>query len=253
MIDLHCHLLPGLDDGPDTLADSLAMARHAVASGISHCVCTPHIHHGRYDNTMQGIYRSLYAFERHLYENNCPLKVACAAEVRICPEIITMKKAGTLPYLGRWQGQAVLLLELPHSHIPPGTPELIAWLQQEGIQVVIAHPERNRDVWRDYNQALKLVKLGCMLQVTAGAFCGHFKQMPKKIALQLLHDDLISVIASDAHSMERRPPEMADSYQLVREMTNEQTAQRLFHTTPWEIASCLFPEYVTDIRKEVTN
>ncbi len=235
------------------MASSLAMARHAVASGITHSVCTPHIHHGRYNNNMIGIARAREIFERHLREHNCPLQIACAAEVRICPEIMLMKVNGTLPYLGCWQNQPVLLLELPHSHIPPGTRELIEWLRREGVQPLIAHPERNRDVWRDYNQAVRLVKMGCLLQVTAGVFSGHFNPPSKQIARQLLEDGLITIVASDAHSLDRRPPDMRDAYHQVCEITDEQTAERLFKTTPWSISSCLFPEKVADIHQRTAS
>lgn len=124
MIDLHNHLLPGLDDGAPDLESALALARLAVADGVSHMVCTPHLHAGRYDNTRADIEAARTLFVEVLQQNGIVLQVAAAAEVRIGIEVIGAIEQGALPFVGRWEGRNVLLLELPHGDIPLGTERL---------------------------------------------------------------------------------------------------------------------------------
>jgi len=105
MIDLHNHLLPGIDDGPADLPTALDMARLAVANGISHVVCTPHIHIGRYDNDSKSIAATCSRFNAALQEAGIDLKVAAAAEVRFCGELMTRVLDGSIPFLGQWEGK----------------------------------------------------------------------------------------------------------------------------------------------------
>ncbi len=152
MIDLHCHLLPGIDDGPVTLASALQLATLAVANGITHAVVTPHVNPGRYENTAPSIASVFEAFQTELTAQGINLKLGMAGEVRICPEIPPMLEQGLIPFLGEWEGKKVLLLELPHSHVPPGSDKLVQWLLDRDIQPMIAHPERNKDVMRDLDK-----------------------------------------------------------------------------------------------------
>ena len=186
MIGIHCHMLPGIDDGPESFDESLEMARLTVANGITESILTPHIHAGRYVNTRETVCKATRQFQQCLQDNGIALRVRMAAEIRIGPELMSMVAAQLVPFLGTLDGYQLVLLELPHSHIPLGTDKLVKWCLQRNIRPVIPHPERYKDVIRDIEKIAPLVKLGCLLQVTAGAVAGGFGPQAKKCARQLL-------------------------------------------------------------------
>jgi protein-tyrosine phosphatase len=174
MIDLHCHLLPGIDDGAKSLDEALAMARASVDNGIHHAIMTPHLHLGRYENTRTIVEAYLASFRKALRDAEIPLEIDVAAEVRVAPEILTLLKQGEVPFLGEMDGYRILLLELPHTHIPPGAEKLVDLLLRQRIRPLIAHPERNRDVIRKLDKIEPFIERGCPLQITASSLVGIF-------------------------------------------------------------------------------
>ena len=237
LIDLHSHILPGIDDGAADLPAALALARDAVSRGTTHLMCTPHIHSGYFDNDLDSIAQAHEAFSQALSANGIALQTYYAAEVRISVDIIALHAQKKLPFLGKWNNNQVLLLELPHSHIPAGAEKLIAWLLRHQIQPVIAHPERNRDILADYNKARWLKGMGVLFQLTAGAFTGTFSEPVKHTAQQMLNDNIVDFVASDMHSMHRRPSELHSAYGLVADDVGKEQADALFFDTPWKIVS----------------
>lgn len=242
MIDLHCHLLPGIDDGAKDVADAVDLAAMAYKSGITHVVCTPHIHEGYFDNNIENIKNTHSIFRGALEKAKIPLKSHFAAEVRISQSIITLAKTNRLPFLGYLYGKPVLLLELPHSHIPPGTEQLITWLKANNILPMIAHPERNRDILANYNKAKWLRGKGVLFQITAGAITGTFGERVQHCASQLLQDHFADVVATDSHNVHRRPPELAGAYELLLSEYGKAAADDLCLNNPLEIAGCWFNE-----------
>lgn len=240
MIDLHCHLLPSIDDGARNISESIALAKVAYESGITHVVCTPHIHDGYFNNDIEIIESTHGIFKSALEREGIPLKSHFAAEVRINPNIISMVQEERVPFLGYFDGQPVLLLELPHSHIPPGTEQLIQWLKKQGIVPMVAHPERNRDILANYNKANWLRGKGVLFQLTAGAITGTFGQRVQDCVFKLLNDGFADIIATDAHNMSKRPPELAGAYQLVKDEFGVASAEDLCTNNPLEIARCWF-------------
>lgn len=240
MIDLHCHILPGIDDGARDLDQALVLARAAVADGITHTVATPHIHTGRFPNTLISITRAYRQLCAALKAESIPLKIGMAAEIRLSEEILNMVLLNQVPYLGKWEGEKVLLLELPHSHIPPGTEQLIRWLRKQKVRPMIAHPERNKDVIRDFNKVMPLVREGCLFQVTAGAVAGHFGEPAQERAIQLLEQDLVTILATDAHHEVRRPPVLNLGREAAAEIVGEDKAWRLVLQNPGKIAASHF-------------
>ena len=237
MIDLHCHILPGIDDGAKDINESLALVNAAIDDGISHIVCTPHIQLGRFDNNVNTISRAFGDLVLAVKAQGLAVHLAYAAEVRICPEIMLLAKQKKLPFIGQWQEEPgkikdVLLLELPHSHIPAGTEQLISWLHNNNIIPMIAHPERNRDIIADITKFKRLSKLNCLFQITAASLCGEFGEMPQQISEQLLLDDNVTIIASDAHSVKRRPPKMTQAKSAAANLIGEEKAQKLVFDVP---------------------
>ncbi|RJG47905.1 tyrosine-protein phosphatase [Motilimonas pumila] len=228
MIDLHCHILPGIDDGPPSYLTSVLMLQAAKDDGISHCVFTPHIEAGRFDNDKAIITQSFNSLLEHASDYSCSF----AAEVRLDPQIMQWVKQEKLPFLGRYRNKDVLLLEFPHSHIPPGSDNLTAWLLAQGVLPMIAHPERNRAVWEQPSKLQPFIKQGCLMQITAGALLGQFGEISLQRAEELLQQGLVDVMASDAHNLTNRPPKLAAAKNRACELIGEVKAKALVVDTP---------------------
>jgi len=240
MIDLHCHLLPGIDDGPKSIEESLAMARHAANAGITKIVTTPHITPGRYDNSLASIQPVFEKLKATIKERAIPIEISFAAEIRFDPIIIDMVNNNILPILGEYEGERIILLEFPHSHIPPGCEELIQWLADKGVRVLIAHPERNGSVLANIEKITSLIKMGCLLQITAGALTGVFKDGPRQCAVELLKRGWVSIIASDAHNIHTRCPELEPARQAAAKIVGEEEASDMVISRPASIAKMHF-------------
>lgn len=235
MIDLHCHLLPGIDDGPESLAEALDMARIAVANGIEAAHVTPHLHPGRWDNDLSKIAAAVDAYRAALAEAGIPLALGFAAEVRLDYEILPLIEAGRVPFLGTLEGYRVMLLEFPHSHVPVGADKFVAWLLARNIRPMIAHPERNKDLMRDPDRLEPFVRAGCLLQITADAITGGFGELCALRAREFLQHGWVSVIASDAHDTTDRPPRIAPGRDAAALIVGEEEALRLTRGTPLRI------------------
>ena len=242
MIDLHCHILPGIDDGARNLSQALVMARAAVADGITHAVVTPHMHIGRYANSRESIARACAAFRQSLFAENIALSIGVAAEIRICAELPVLLDQRELPYLGEWHGYKVLLLEMPHSHIPPGIQSLFKWLLRRRIRPMIAHPERNKEIIRDFSKAVRLIEGGCLFQVTAGSLAGRFGDGAKTRSHQLLKAKLVTVLATDAHHEVRRPPVLSEGRRIAETLVGESRSWDLVWRNPAMLAEKKFIE-----------
>lgn len=235
MIDLHCHLLPGIDDGPETLQEALDLARSAVAGGIRRAVVTPHIHPGRWDNDFANIRAAYESFKFELKRHGISLKLDMAAEVRVCAEILPLLVENRLPFLGHYQQRRVLLLEFPHSHIPPGSDQLMRWLAKQGIQPMIAHPERNKEVIGKFSRIYPYVELGCLFQVTSASLAGQFGPAAQERAWEMWEAGWITVLASDAHNIKHRPPNLDSGRDAIARLAGEEAAWRLVRERPAQI------------------
>jgi len=233
-------MLPGIDDGPSSLEEALAMARMAVGNGITHTVATPHIHPGRYENDIYSIAKALNRFKESLVEHQIPLNLMMAAEVRISPEILPMVSEGRIPFLGEYEGEQVILLEFPYSHILPGTDKMVDFLMKRNIRPMIVHPERNKDVLRRLDKLQPFIEAGCLVQVTAGAVAGGFGRPAQERVQQMLERGWVTILASDAHNIDHRPPILEEGRRAAALIVGEDAAWRLVKDTPWSIAGCLF-------------
>lgn len=240
MIDLHNHLLPGLDDGAPDLATALALARLAEQSGVTHLVCTPHILPGRYDNTRAGIAEARQAFAAAVAAAGLALQVAAAAEVRFGAELMQAVADEALPFLGHWQGRRVLLLEFPDGAIPFAAERLTAWLLERDIVPLLAHPERNKGVLHAPARLQAFLDQGCLLQVTAASLSGRFGPAVQRLAEDLLQAGAVAVLASDAHNVAHRPPALDVGRACAERLVGAAQAERLVRHTPWEITAALF-------------
>ncbi|KPZ66080.1 Tyrosine-protein phosphatase YwqE [Pseudoalteromonas sp. P1-16-1b] len=240
MIDIHTHILPGIDDGAKDLTESLALLKLAENDGITHMVATPHIHVGRFNNAAAQIQNDLESLKREAHKEGINVKLAAAAEVRLDIELMAMVMANKLPFIGKIADKNVLLLELPHSHMPQGYDKFIQWLAKQNMRVIIPHPERNRDIQSNLYYIQHLNQLGCDFQLTASSIEGEWGESAQTIALQMLQDGLVNYVASDAHSVKRRPPILSHARKTVAQLLGEERATALFVTNPLQLTECLF-------------
>ena len=205
MIDLHCHVLAGIDDGPQTLEDSLAVARAAAAAGTRTLVATSHVS-WEYPNRAETIARLVDELNHRLEGDGLALEVRPGAEIAMTrlpdtpPEELSRLTLGG----GRW-----LLVEPPFTMVATGLDILIADLRDRGYQVVLAHPERCPAFHRDRSMLDALVHSGVLTSLTAGSLDGRFGAAVRGFSLALMRDGLVHNVASDAHDDSRRPPTIA--------------------------------------------
>ena len=235
MIDLHCHLLPAIDDGANDLEQALQMARMSVDDGITHAVMTPHIQPGRWNNNKARIRDAVENYRQALKDQDIALEISFAAEVRLTDDIFTLLAAGDIPFLGELDGKKVMLIEFPPTHLVPGTDKLFAWLLARDILPMIAHPERNREIYLNPEKLKPFIDQGCLAQLTASSILGRFGRDVTAAAETFITRGWIHVVASDAHNTTTRKPQMSPAREKVAQLVDQPTVEKLFHHTPQQI------------------
>ena len=226
MIDCHCHILPGIDDGASDIEESVAMAKIAFADGISRIVATPHVSDARI--SPGDIIKRVEELNRHLIESQVPVRIYPAAEVSISLD---------LPLFAQYtiNQTEYVLVELPPDFFPPFTANLLSWLLSEGLRPIIAHPERNTGVVRDPDRLFDVLQDGILLQITAGSLTGEFGIDSQICAELLLDSGKVHIIASDAHSCEFRQPILSKAVEAASRRIGAEQARRLARDNPAEI------------------
>lgn len=199
MLDLHNHVLFGLDDGCRTPAESIALAQRAKAAGHAGFVATPHIRPGMFDNTPDGIRRR--RDEARALVEDVGLELHLGAEYYFSPELLEAARAKTLLTLG--ETSHYVLVELPTRQLPPRIDELLYEIRLTGYVPVIAHPERCEEVGRDVDGALAMfARNGVLLQLDLGSLVGHYGRAAKKLSRELVKRGVYHVAAYDLHRPE---------------------------------------------------
>jgi protein-tyrosine phosphatase len=206
MIDLHCHVLAGIDDGPQTIEGSIALARAAAAAGTRTIVATPHVSWS-YDNDAATIAQLVQETNEALAEAGVDVTILAGAEVAITraveldpAELAALTLAG-----GPW-----LLVEFPFTSVSDGLDSLAIELTERGHRLVLAHPERSPSFQRDPALLESLVRAGALASITAGSLTGTFGGTAKRFARELVEAELVHNVASDAHDAVQRPPAIAE-------------------------------------------
>ncbi|MDE3135105.1 MAG: exopolysaccharide biosynthesis protein [Acidobacteriota bacterium] len=226
MIDIHFHLLYGLDDGPDTLELTLEMADAAAADGTTHIVATPHAS-AQYPFVPE-LVRERLAEVRARVGNK--VKIASGCDFHLSFE--NLQDVERRPQIYTIDGKSYLLVEFADFSIPPTIDDSFHSLQLAGITPIITHPERNRILRRHTDWLDKWASRGCAIQVTAGSLFGRFGPNAQQIAEQWLATDRIHVLASDAHNVTSRPPGLGEAYKRVVELRGEEVARALCIENP---------------------
>ena len=232
-VDLHCHLLPGIDDGATDLETSLAMARMAVEDGTSTIIVTPH-QLGNFGNNQGDDIRSrTEALQQAIEENQIPLRILPGGDVRIEEGMIEQLVSGEVMSLGDHRKH--VLLELPHELYFP-MEGLLAALERQGMTGILSHPERNRGILREPRLLPRLVGEGCLMQVTAGSLMGTFGPSCQQLAEWMVTEGLVHFIATDAHGTKKRRPLMQRAFERVRELAGKSAAKKLCIRNPGLVA-----------------
>ncbi|MEK3888442.1 tyrosine-protein phosphatase [Bacillus sp. FSL K6-3431] len=213
MIDIHCHILPGIDDGARDLGDSLAMAKQAVKEGIHTIIATPHHKNGSYNNYKAEIIQRTEELNDALQSENINLSILPGQETRIYGDILEDYEAGEILTLGN--ASNYLFIELPSNHVPRYTNRLCFDLQMKGLTPVIVHPERNVELIEHPDKLYKLVQDGVATQITAGSFTGYFGKKIQKFTFDLIESNLTHFLASDAHNITKRSFKMEVAHELL--------------------------------------
>ena len=235
MFDLHCHFLPGIDDGPDTLDEALDLARAAVADGITHSVLTSHVDPERYDNQRSNLQTAHSEFSQQLLTAGIALNVRLGGEARLCPELIDLIAENQIPFLGEADGWRILLLEFPHQMIPVGSGRFIYSLLKLKIRPLIAHPERNKAVMAQPERIQEFTEAGCWLQLTAGSLAGRFGPVAQNVAFRLVEEGWHCIAATDAHNLTSRPPLLSEGRDILRNRYGEAIALAMVVERPGQI------------------
>jgi protein-tyrosine phosphatase len=235
MIDLHCHYLPGIDDGPDTLEEALDLARAAVVDGITHAVLTSHVDPERYVNQRSNLQTAFAEVSQHLSAAGIALDVRLGGEARLCPELIDLIADNQLPFLGEVDGWRILLLEFPHQMIPVGSVRFIYSLLKLKIRPLIAHPERNKAIMAHPERIQEFTDAGCWLQLTSGSLAGRFGPLAQTIAFQLVEEGWHCIAATDAHNLTNRPPLLSEGRDVLRNRYGDAIAHSMVVQRPGNI------------------
>ncbi|MEH7482986.1 CpsB/CapC family capsule biosynthesis tyrosine phosphatase [Neobacillus drentensis] len=213
MIDVHCHILPGIDDGARDLSESIEMAKKAVEQGIHTIVATPHHLNNRYENPKQTIIDRVRELNKILLEEKIDLNVLPGQETRIYGEMVEGFETGEILPIDNTQ---YILVEFSSSHVPRYTEKLFYDLQTKGLIPVIVHPERNQEIIERPELLYQFVKKGALTQVTAASVCGDFGKKIKTFSLQLIEANLTHFIASDAHNTSNRTFKMREAFDSIQ-------------------------------------
>lgn len=214
MVDLHCHLLPEIDDGSKSMETSLRLAKKATENGVTHALLTPHHMNGRYVNHKQDVIRRTKEFQEQLRSHDIRLTVFPGQEVRINGQLLNALDEDDILFADT--GNRYLMLEFPDDDVPYYTNQMIFDIQQRGITPVIVHPERNTKIMTEPDQIYQLLEKGCLSQITASSYVGTFGKKVEKFSRQLIEAGQGYVFASDAHDLPGRKYEMRQAFEKMQ-------------------------------------
>jgi protein-tyrosine phosphatase len=234
MIDLHCHILPGIDDGASDIESAIAMAQLAVSCGITTIVATPHHLPGIYPTTAESVLETLSLLTTEIRAREIPLQILPGQEIYIEPqtlEKILNRSLLTINFTNYF------LLELPFSQIPERAQEMVFRAGISGFTPILAHPERNIQIQQNPEIIANFTQSGALIQITGSSLVGRQGQETQKTARELLQRELVHVIASDAHTGESGIRDFLQASEYVSSFYGDEVADRLTGLNPQAIIS----------------
>ncbi len=227
MVDIHCHILPLVDDGARSWEIAEQMCSMAIEDGITHIVATPHAN-SQYEYDRTRFSQLLSELQGRL---NGALKFSLGCDFNLSFENLELLFASPAQFL--IEGTRYLLIELNNFGIPPGFDQLLFRMTAElEIVPILTHPERHPLLQRHPEQVVPWTELGCLVQITANSLTGHWGHRAKDAAVWLLKKNLVHIIASDAHDLRNRPPVLSPAREAVAQILDEHSAVELVETNP---------------------
>ncbi len=229
MIDTHLHILPGVDDGPETMQGALTLARVLVQEGIHSAIATPHYNDEFPQRSAAEIRERVHDLHLELDRHSIPLHLFAGHEALIKPGLVEDIQTGRLATLNN---SRYLLLELWDSFWLPQTEQVVFELRTHDIIPIIAHPERCRPIQRDPHRLTALLRQGVLTQLMASSLIGMQGSIARRTAENFLKKGLIHCIASDAHGVEKRPPLVAQSLQRAERLLGQERVYQMIEVYP---------------------
>ncbi len=227
MIDIHCHILPGIDDGAPDIETSLGMLKMAAADGITHIAATPHFTYSE-KPTFEDIKACVKLLSERAKREDIGIKILCGADIRLTYELIHGIQNNDLPAIN---GSRYFLIELPDL-LPPNIEDLIFEAKLKGFIPIITHPERNYSLLSSPDKADPLREAGALFQLTAMSVTGDFGSQIRKLSLFFFKKGFVDFVATDAHNVGRRPPLLSKDYREVSDIYDEKMAKQIFLENP---------------------
>ena len=249
MIDLHSHILAGLDDGAKNDSDSIELLKAAVADGISFIYATPHHQNGRFENEWEQVLRGVGQLNKIAKKNNLPVEVLPGQEIRLYGEIIEDFKKGKIKGLGG--NTDYLLIEFSSSHIPRFAERLFYEMGLEGLKPIIVHPERNAEFLKYPEKLLNFVEKGALVQLTAASILGIFGKKIQKFSFRIIGSEAAHFIASDAHNIHTRGFKMQEAFKLVEKRFGSECKEGLLENAKSiKDGKTIFPPPPSPLKRE---
>ena len=234
MIDIHCHILPSVDDGAQSVEESMAMARYAVKDGIHTIIATPHALGGTYPNPPEKVKKGVAQLREYFKSENIPLSIYPGSEAHLCPDLAKCILKGETAFL--CENNRYVLVEFPFQSIPQLFLNELDCLRQHDITPVVAHPERNLLLFHKKQILHDLISMGCLIQVNSTSITGGFGKNVMVCAHDILKMGLVHIIASDAHSATHRPPALSQAVKIAEKiLENHDEAMAMVDETPKKI------------------
>jgi protein-tyrosine phosphatase len=233
MIDIHSHILPGVDDGPKTIQDSLLMVKQAQEAGVEAICATPHILNHVTPELDEAINQAFELLRTQAWKVGLKVRLFLGSEIYLRPDVVALRHHH---FFSLDRSARYVLMELPLGRFPLGTDRLIYDLRLEGITPVIAHPERSLVRTDQLQQVEGLARQGALLQINAGSILGRFGRLARRMAERLLELGLAQVVASDAHDVQDRSfCVLRDAYRRTVDILGRDGAEKLFVHNPGSI------------------
>lgn len=229
MIDLHSHILPGVDDGAQSLEEALAIGRMAESDGIEVMACTPHFMPGVYDNEALDVRARIKHLNDVFEQEGLHLALVVGADAHVRPDFVECLKQGKILTL---HDSRYVLVEPPHHVLPQRLEDLMFNIAVAGYVPILTHPERLKWIEQGYDTVKRLARAGVWMQITAGSLAGRFGKRPRYWAERMLSEGLVSILATDTHNTRSRPPLLAEAHAVAKDRVGAAEADHMVLTRP---------------------
>lgn len=224
MVDLHFHILPGVDDGVKSIEDSIELSKKAEENGITAIFATPHHKNGVYENPKQKILQEVDWLNDRLKEEGINVSILPGQVTRIFGDIVEAYEAGEILTLNH---TPYLLIELPSNHVPRYTEQILFDLQMKALRPIIVHPERHDGIMEQPDSLYKLVKKGALTQLSSASVTGELGKKTQKFAFELIEAGMAHFIASEAYDLITRPCNLKEAFEVIEKQFGVETRHLL--------------------------